>query len=97
MSDGRDDLSYRQRVFLRKLEISFVMSRHTHYGSRAVFSQDVVCDPHRNVFAAEWVDRDNPGVNPFLLFFGQLTSIAPAFRNLIGKSIHISLQVRTGE
>src|SRR6185295_522279 len=69
-----DDLPDWQRVFLRKLHVTFVMSRNTHDRARAILHQDIIRHPHRQCLAAERIDREYTGVDSFFLFLTDFTT-----------------------
>ena len=51
-----DDAMHRQFVAPCKSEIPFIMSRHSHHGTCAVVSENVVSDPDRHLLAVGGID-----------------------------------------
>ena len=56
----------RQLVFLREVEVAFVVRRNGHHGARAVLAQHEVGDPDRHRLAGERIDREAAGEEAFL-------------------------------
>jgi hypothetical protein len=64
---GANDRDHRQVVFSGEVQIALVMRRAGEDGARAVFRQDEVGDPDRNLGAGEGMDGLQPGVPADLL------------------------------
>ena len=99
MNHRRNDLSNRQSVFLRELEIAFIVGRHAHHRARAVIHQHVIRDPNRQQLAVERIDGQLPGIHAELLFFCRLVfSFDRARRfDLFSKLQHVVFQRRAFE
>ncbi len=62
-----DHHRYRQVVLSGELEVALVVRRHTHDGAGAVFDEDEVRHPDRNLLAGEGVGHRPAGIEAFLL------------------------------
>ena len=52
---------HRQVVLLGKFEVALVVRRHGHHRAGAVFRQDEIRHPDRNLRAGKWIHRKAPG------------------------------------
>ncbi len=66
-----DDLTDRELIFLRELEVARVVGGHAHDRPRAISGEDVVRDPDRDALVRKWVDRRGAGEYPGLHMLGR--------------------------
>ena len=63
-----DDLPDRKVKFGSKLEVTGIVTRHSHDGTCSVAHHDVVGNPHRDLLAVDGVGSRGPGEDTGLVF-----------------------------
>ena len=77
---GFHDADDGQVKLLRKVEVTSIVSRHSHDSARAVAGQNVVGDPHRNLRAGERVHGVGTGEHASL-FLGKFRTVEVALES----------------